>query len=136
MGSEYGVAVGFRTKEECDHFLDRFKEEEPEFWAHYVHDTWFRASGTAIAVHYNNMADPFFYDDPREANSVAEYAVDDFKACYVEVAVDVLSVEQDADIKKSKELNAEESDIIIDHLDSIISGVARIEVYKNEGFLS
>ena len=132
---EYGVAVGFRTKEECDYFLNTFKQEEPEVWAQYVSNTWIRASDTAIAVHYNNMVDPFSYDDPKEANSIAEYAVDDFKACYVEVAVQVVLVEQDAGIKESKDLTDIESATIIDHLDSIISGVARVEIYKNEGFL-
>jgi len=135
IASEYGVAVGFRNKEECDHFLNTFRQEEPEVWAQYVSDTWIRASDTAIAVHYNNMFYPFSYDDPQEANSIAEYAVSDFKACYVEVAVQVAFVEQDTETKESKELSDEESADIIDHLDTIISGVARVEVYKNEGFL-
>ena len=135
IDSEYGIAVGFRTKEECDHFLNTFRQEEPETWARYVQGTWFRATDTAIAVYYSNMVSPYSYDDLHEANSIAAYAVDDFKACYVEVAVDVVGVSQDTDIAESKELSDEESAELIDHLDTIISGVARVEVYKNEGFL-
>jgi len=129
---ELGIAVAFRTPAECDAFIAKFREEEPDTWQDYFASRWFRASDRAIAARYNLYMDHSYEEIP-VVESVAEYAVEDFHAVAKFVHVDVVCVDQEETIKKSEQLSDDEQAELVDQLDEIMNGAARVELRVNGG---
>jgi len=53
--SDVGIALAFKTKDECDAFITAYKLKEPEFWQEMIAGVWDRPLDEVLTARYDDV---------------------------------------------------------------------------------
>jgi hypothetical protein len=97
--SDVGIALGFKTKDECDAFIMAYKLKEPEVWKEMIVGLWDRADERVLIGRYEDVKWYRGYDDVDAVHDMLEWAVENHDAMFRFIRVgedyDDVAVEMD-----------------------------------------
>jgi len=80
--SDVGIALGFKTKGDCDKFIMAYKLAEPKFWREVIVGSWDRVDVHVLVGRYEAVKWHRGFEDVDAVHEMLEWAVENCHAAY------------------------------------------------------
>jgi len=108
--SDVGIALAFKTKDECDAFITAYKLKKPEFWQEMIAGVWDRPLDEMLTARYDDVKWYRGLDDVNAVYDMLEWAYNNHDASHrvVRIGEDEDDVEIEDDYQDDVDLYLDE----------------------------